>query len=136
MDVIGLDTNKAHDSISCTVLISNLDCYSLDGWTIRWVNKWMDDQAQKTEVNDSYSNWRLVTTGVAQGPVMGHLLFTIFIEESEVIRVHSYLQRTLNLEDQSVTLKDKVAFQRDLAKPTEWGNRNLTKFSEDGCEAL
>lgn len=119
MDVIWLDTNKALDSISCTLLISNLDCYSLDEQTITWVNKWLDDQAQKTEVNDSYSNWKLVTTGVAQGPVVGHLLFNIFVEESEVTRVHSHLQRTPNWEDQSVTLEDKVAFQRDLASCRE-----------------
>lgn len=65
------------------------------------------------QVNDSYSNWRLVTTGVAQGPVVGGGFF--FVEESEVIRVHSHLQRTPNCEDQSITLEDKVAFQRDLA---------------------
>jgi len=67
VDVVCLDINKAFDSISHNVLISELDCYSLDGKSISWVKKWLDDQAQKVEVNDSYSNWRLVTTRVAQG---------------------------------------------------------------------
>lgn len=60
-----------------------------------------------------------VTTGVAQGPVVGHLLFNIFVEESEVTRVHSHLQRTPNWEDQSITLEDKVAFRRDLTSCRE-----------------
>ena len=45
----------------------------------------MDDQAQKIEVNDFSSNCRLVTTGVAQGSVLGPIVFNIFVEESKVI---------------------------------------------------
>lgn len=87
------------------------------------------------EVNDSYSNWRLVTIRVAQGSVLRPVLFDIFIEESEVI-VYSCLEGTPNWEDQSVVLKERAAFQRDLNKLEEWTNRNLTKIKMDRCEAL
>lgn len=122
-----LDITRVFDGMSCNIIIYKLEYYSLDGHTIRWVKKWLKDQVQKVEVNDSFSNWSLVTTGVAQASVLGPFLFSIFIEEWEV-RVHSHFQRTPNREDLLITLEDRVAFQRDLDRLEEWANTNLRKF--------
>lgn len=43
-------------TVSPTMFLYPIDCYSLDGQTVRWVKKWLDDQAQKVEVNASCSN--------------------------------------------------------------------------------
>lgn len=66
--------------------------YSLDGQIIKGIKKWLEDQVQKVEVNDSYSNWSLVTSGMAQGSVLGSFLFNIFIEEWEV-RVCTHISK-------------------------------------------
>ena len=50
--------SKAFSTVSHSMLVTKFGCYSLDGWTARWVKIW------------SYSMWRPVTSGVLESSIL------------------------------------------------------------------
>lgn len=55
---VSSDFSKAFSTVSHNTLVSELGCYSVDGWTTRWVKIC------------SYSTWRPVTSGVLKNSIV------------------------------------------------------------------
>ena len=83
VDIIYLDFYRAFDMVPQHILLSKLKRYRLEGWTVQWSRIWLAGHSQRVVTNGFVPGWRLITSSVPQGLVLGPVLLSIFISDTD-----------------------------------------------------
>ena len=81
--VIGIfvDFSKAFDTVNYSILIDKLHHYGIRGNALELFRSYLSDRSQYVSYNGVRSSTKSITCGVAQGSILGSLLFLIYIND-------------------------------------------------------
>ena len=79
--VVFLDIRKAFHTVDHTILLQKLNCYGIQGDSVKLLESYLTDRMQCCSVNGHISPLEIIKYGVPQGSILGPLLFIVYTND-------------------------------------------------------
>ena len=135
IDVIYMDFAKAFDKVPHQRLLNKMSAYGIEGNLLKWISSFLSERCQRVKVNNSYSSFSTVNSGIPQGSVLGPLLFVIFIND---LPENVFNLCKIFADDTKIYNDDSKheELQRDLLALLKWSDKWQLKFNSSKCSVL
>lgn len=120
VDVIYLDFSRAFDKVPINRLLLKLEHFGIRGTLLRWIKSYLSDLHFQVRSGDSFSQPRVVYSGVPQGSVLGPLLFLIYVADLPNSIRSQYCMYADDTKIFNYPLIDRHALQQDLDNIYSW----------------
>ena len=138
IDVVYLDYRKAFDTVPHKRLLLKLRNYGFTEKYIKWIENFLTGRKMRVGINNSYSRWTDILSGVPQGSVLGPLLFILYVND-----LPSWITNSMRMfaDDTKVwsrvsNERDTAGLQDDLNSLCNWSDQWLLKFNVEKCKVM
>ena len=134
------DLSKAFDCLNHELLIPKLEAYGFDYASLNLILSYLSGRKHRTKVNNYFSKWSEITSGIPQGSILGPFLFNIYINDIfffvQEDRVTNYADDTTPYAIKKNVVELIDALQLDSQTLLDWLNINHFKLNADKCKLL
>ena len=141
IDIIYFDFAKAFDTVNHDLLLYKLkNCYKIDTRLLKFIKSYLQNRCQRTSLENVFSNYLPVKSGVPQGSVLGPLLFVLFINDISnsvspgtnicLFADDTKIWRRMNSEE------DCAILQNDIDNLYNWCIYNQMRFNPSKCKVV
>ena len=88
---IFMDLSKAFDTLNHDLIIAKLEAYGFSKKFHNYIQSYLRNHLQRTNVNNDFSQWKDIFATVPQGSILGPLLFNIYINDIFLFPDNVYL---------------------------------------------
>ena len=139
IDAIYTDLEKAFDKVPHRSLLNKLRWYKIDNNVISWIGSFLTNRLQRVRLEDSFSSWAKVLSGIPQGTILGPLLFLIYI--NDIMDVCKESELFVYADDAKLfshinSAKDVITLQNDLNVMNNWIKEWSLKLNIDKCRIV
>ena len=90
-EFFSFDFSKAFDSVPDNILWSKLKQVNITPYVINWLISFLDQRKQRVVVDGYRTKYVSINSGVAQGTVLGPVLFSIIINDIKAVNTNKNL---------------------------------------------
>ena len=83
--MVVIDLQKAFDIVDHEILLHKLKALGFHDISVLWLESYLKNRNQKTDINCTFSNSSVAHCGVPQGCILGPSLFLIYVNGSRSI---------------------------------------------------
>ena len=139
VDILYIDISKAFDSISHAKLLALLQAMGVKGLLLKWIQVWLTQRQQCVKVNNTFSEFKKVRSGVPQGSVLGPLLFCLYMTGLD--KVLKFSKVKYYADDAKIFLKvakmeDAMKFQSEIDNVMRWADTWQLRIAFEKCAIL
>ncbi len=103
-----------------------------------WIENCLNNRKQTVVINETALDWVPVTSGVPQGPVLGPVLFIIYINDIDV-GLNNFIAKfadSTKVGNSVISRHDRQSPQDDLGKISAWSGAWEMPFNVKKCHIL
>ncbi|KAJ0180561.1 hypothetical protein K1T71_003965 [Dendrolimus kikuchii] len=139
VDTVYTDFRKAFDKVDHDILLRKLAFNGIRGNLLRWFTSYIKNRSQRVVIYGLHSDIIYVTSGVAQGSILGPLLFDIFINDiNQCFKQTNFLMYAddLKIFKEIFTIQDCIKLQDDLNSLSDYCVENKLYLSINKCKSI
>ena len=126
--------SKAFHKVDHTKLLGRLHQYGITGKLHHWFRSYLQGRKQQVTVLGATSRELPVTSGVQQGPLLGQILFLLFVDDLPNTVKTSRVADDTKLFKSIDSITDCNALQSDLNDLVSWSESSGLIFNQSKCK--